>query len=118
LHQNVDSEAEGHTAGARTGKRKKNKAQRKRAYNEAVAARQADELARPLRVAVQLVEVRARIKKLRADRVTETEEMKAAYVAYTVAQQRLDAHRALGEHEAAEETTTEAQGLHLQFSEQ
>ena len=42
--------------------------------------------------------------------------MTAAYVAYTVAQQRLDAHRALGEHEAAEET--EAQGLHLQFSEQ
>ena len=44
--------------------------------------------------------------------------MRAAWDAYTVAQQRLDAHRALGEHEAAEETTTEAQGLHLQFSEQ
>ena len=123
LHQNVDSEAEGHTAGARTGKRKKNKAQRKRAYNEAVAvdaaaARQADELAMPLLVAVRLIAVRARLDKLRADRAKDTVERKAAYAAYTEAQKRLDAHRALCEHEAAEETTTEAQGLHLQFSEQ
>jgi len=119
LHQNVDSEAEGHTAGARTGKRKKNAAQRKRAYNEAVAAaRQADELARPLRGSAQLAEVRARIEKHMADRATKTEEMRVAWDAYTVAQQCLDAHRALGKHEAAEETTTEAQGLHLQFSEQ
>ena len=44
--------------------------------------------------------------------------MKAAYLAYKEAQQRLDAYRALVANEAAEETTTEAQGLHLQFSEQ
>ncbi len=66
----------------------------------------------------QIAALQVRIAASRTERAKDAVETQAAFAAYTEAQQRLDARRALGENEGAEETTTEAQGLHLQFSEQ
>ena len=109
------------SAGAQTDKSKKTMAQWKRAQEAvaAAAARQADEasaeLAMSLRARVhgrtsQIAALQVRID---AAKAKDAFERLTYFAEYAEARQRVgDARGALGENEGAEETTTEAHGLH------